>query len=222
MLKAIIFDMDGVLVRSEGTIGKSFNMALEKYGAYTKNTPESRKKFLGRSLRDQLEMMKDECPQIPKDLSVREFSKEVFQYQLEAMKEKLIPDIMILNLIKEAKKRGIKIAVATSSLKYRAEILLKLIGILDQLDTLVTSEDVENHKPHPDIFLETSKRINVLPENCVVIEDAVNGIQAANSAKMKSVALVTENHSKEDFKEANYIFSDFKNLKLENLISLFK
>ena len=220
MLKAIIFDMDGVLVKSEGSIVKSFNMVLEKYGA--KLNPENKKKFLGRSLRDQLEIMKDENPQIPKDLSVEQFSKEAFQYQLEIMKEKLIPDMVIINLIKEAKERDIKIAVATSSLKYRAETLLKLIGILDQLDTLVTSEDVENHKPHPDIFLEASKRINVLPKNCVVIEDAVNGIQGANNAGMKSVAMVTENHPKEDFKKANYIFSDFKNLKLENLISLFK
>lgn len=219
MLKAIIFDMDGVLVKSEGSIAKAFNMVLEKYGA--KLNPENNKKFLGRSLRDQLEMIKDENPQISKDLSVEQFSKEAFQYELEIMKEKLIPDMVIINLIKEAKERNIKIAVATSSLKYRAEILLKLIGILEQLDTLVTAEDVKKHKPHPDIFLETAKRINVLPSDCIVIEDAVNVIQAANSANMKSVAMVTENHIKEDFKEANYIFSDFKDLKLENLISLF-
>ncbi len=221
MLKAIIFDMDGVLVRSEGSTGKSFNMVLAKYGAYTNNTPESRKKFLGRSLRDQLIMMKDECPQIPKDLSEEEFSKEAFQYQLEMMKEKLIPDMAILNLIASAKEKNIKVAVATSSLKYRAEIFLRLIGILDKLDTLVTAEDVENHKPNPDIFLEAVKRINVSPEDCVVIEDAINGIQAANNAKMKSVALVTENHPKEDFIDANYTFSDFKDLKLEDLKNLF-
>jgi len=163
-------------------------------------------------LRDQLEMMKDENPQIPKDLSVEEFSKEAFKYQLEIMKEKLIPDTVIINLIKEAKETGIKIAVATSSLKYRAEILLESIGVLDKIDTLVTAEDVKNHKPNPDVFLEAAKRINIQPEDCVVIEDAINGIQAANSAKMKSVALVTDNHPKEDFVEANYTFSDFKDL----------
>ena len=219
MLKAIIFDMDGVLVKSEGSISKSFNMVLDKYGA--KLNPENKKSFLGRSLRDQLEIMKNDNPQIPKDLSVEEFSKEAFQYQLEIIKEKLVPNIVILNLIKEAKEKNIKIVVATSSLKYRAEILLKLIGILDQLDVLVTSEDVENHKPSPDIFLETAKRIKILPENCVVIEDAVNGIKAAKSAKMKAVALVSENHPKEDFTEVDYVFLDFKDLKLEDLISLF-
>lgn len=219
MLKAIIFDMDGVLVKSEGSIFESFNMVLKKYGA--KLNPENKKKFLGRSLKDQLEMMKDENPQIPKYLEAEEFSKEAFQYQLDLMKEELVPDVVILNLIKNAKDNNIKIAVATSSLKYRAEILLKLIGIFNQLDALVTSEDVKNHKPNPDVFLEAAKRINIPPEDCVVIEDAVNGIQAANSANMKSVALISENHPKEDFLEANYVFSDFKNLKLENLTNLF-
>jgi beta-phosphoglucomutase len=219
MLKAIIFDMDGVLVRCEDAVSKSFNIVLEKYGA--KLNPDNKKKFLGRSLRDQLEMMKDENPQIPKDLSVLEFSGEAFKYELEIMKEKLVPDIVILNLIKQIKEKGIKIAVATSSPKYRAEILLELIGILDQLDVLVTSDDVTNHKPHPDIFLETAKRMKVSPEDCVVIEDTVNGIKGANSANMKSVALITENHSKEDFDQARYTFSDFKELKLENLLGLF-
>jgi HAD superfamily hydrolase (TIGR01509 family) len=219
MLKAIIFDMDGVLIKSEGSISKSFNMVLEKYGA--KLNPENKKRFLGRSLRDQLVMIKDENPKIPKDLSVEEFSREAFKFQLELMKEKLIPDMVILNLINEAKDNNIKIAVATSSLRYRAEILLESIGVLSKLDTLVTAEDVKNHKPNPDVFLEAAKRINILPEDCVVIEDALNGVQAANNAKMKSVALVTENHPKEDFIEANYTFSDFKNLKLKNLKNLF-
>lgn len=219
MLKAIIFDMDGVLVKCEDAVSKSFNIVLEKYGA--KLNPENKKKFLGRSLRDQLEMMKEENPQIPKGLSVLEFSREAFKYELEIMKEKLVPDIVILNLLKQIKEKGIKIAVATSSPKYRAEILLGLIGILDQLNVLVPSDDVTNHKPHPDIFLETAKRLKVSPEDCVVIEDTVNGIKGANSANMKSVALITENHSKEDFDLASYIFSDFKELKLENLIGLF-
>jgi HAD superfamily hydrolase (TIGR01509 family) len=218
MLKAIIFDMDGVLVKSEGAISKSFNMVLEKYGVSL--NPENKKKFLGRSLKDHLEMLKSENPEIPKDLSEKQFSEEAFNYQLELTKGKLIPDSLILNLIKEAKEKKIKIAVATSSLKYRADVLLALVGILDKLDALVTAEDVKNHKPNPDVFLETSKRLSVLPQDCVVIEDALNGIQAANKAGMKSVAFVTENHSKEDFSEARYIFSDFKDLKLEDLESL--
>jgi len=219
MIKAIIFDMDGVLITSEGSISKSFNMALEKYGVEIKS--KDKKKYLGRSLRDQLEMWKEEYSKIPKDLDINQFSKETLAHQLELLKERLIPNNTILNLISDTKDEGIKIAVATSSSKYRAEIFLKLLGIFDQLDALVTADDVSCHKPNPDVFLEAAKRLNISPEDCVVIEDAVNGIQAANNAGMKSVAFVTENHSEEDFFEADYIFSNFKDLKLKDLKNLF-
>ncbi|HZJ41606.1 MAG TPA: HAD family phosphatase [Patescibacteria group bacterium] len=220
MLRAIIFDMDGVLLKSEGAISKSFNMALNKYGV--KLGVKDKKKYLGRSLRDQMEMWKEEYPQIPKDLDATTFGKEALDYQIEILKEILIPNKTILDLIKKVKIRNIKIAVATSSSKNRARMFLKLLGLLSQLDVLITSEDVKRHKPYPDIFLEAAKRIGVLSKNCVVIEDAVNGIKAANSAEMKSVALLTRHHSREDFFEADYIFSDFKSLSIKDLDNLFK
>lgn len=219
MLKAIIFDMDGVLLKSTGLAASSFNMVLKKYDV--KLDLKNWKKYLGRSLRDQLNMWKKENPRIPKDLDEIQFGKEAFKYQLEILKDKLIPDDVILNLIQKAKDEKIKVAVATSSTRHRAETILSLLGVLDKLDTLVTAEDVENHKPNPDIFLEAAKRVGVLSQNCVVIEDAVNGIQAANNAGMKSVALISENHSKEDFYEANHIFSNFNDLTLKDLKDLF-
>lgn len=219
MLKAIIFDMDGVLLESEGAISKSFNMVLKKHGV--KLNTNNRKKYLGRSLRDQLTMWKKEYPKIPKDLDVNTFSEEALQYQIEILGKKLAPNRAILNLIKEAKRKKIRIAVATSSSKKRARIFLNLVGILNKLDALVTADDVKRHKPHPDIFLKAAALIKVPPTNCVVIEDAVNGIRASNRAKMKSVALITRNHSKKDFGEANYVFSDFNKLKLGDLTSLF-
>jgi len=211
--------MDGVLVKSEDAISLSFNKVLEKYGV--KLNPENKKKYLGRSLRDQLIIMKEDNSKIPKDLNVQQFSKESFQYQLELLKEELIPDTIILNLIRKAKENNIKIAVATSSLRYRAEIFLELIGVLSNLDILVTSEDVLNHKPHPDIFLETAKRLNILPENCIVIEDAKNGIDGAKNAKMKTIGVITKNHSAEELKHADLIITNLTELTIEKIKKLF-
>jgi len=219
MLKAIIFDMDGVLVESEESISQSFNLVLKKYGVNLNSI--SKKEYLGRSLRDQMEVWKKIFPQVPKDLEVEKFSKEALEYQLKILSQQLRPNETILNLIENAKKQDIKIAVATSSVKYRAEIFLELMGILDKLDTLVTANDVVNHKPDPAVFLEVAKRLQVEPKNCVVIEDAVNGIQAAKSAGMKAVAKLTQHHTREDFFEADYIFSDFKDLRMDDLKNLF-
>ncbi|MCF7819978.1 MAG: HAD family phosphatase [Candidatus Pacebacteria bacterium] len=219
MIEALIFDMDGVLVKSEGAISTSFNKVLEKYGV--KLNPENKKKYLGRSLRDQLQMMKEEYPQIPKELNIQQFSKEAFQYQLELLKEELVPKILIKEFIKKAKENNIKIAVATSSLRYRAEIFLKLIDIFNELDILLTSEEVSNHKPHPDIFLETAKRLEVLPDNCVVIEDAKNGIDGAQAAKMKTIGVITENRSIEELKHADLIVNSLTELNIEKIKKLF-
>lgn len=214
--------MDGVLIDSVKANSESFNLVLKRYGVKLDNRKTEGAGHRGRSLRDLLEIWKKEYTKIPKDLDFKKFQKEAFQNQLKILKKKLVPNILILNLIKKAKERKIKIAVATSSEKNRAKIFLKLLGIFDQLDALITANDVKNHKPCPDVFIKTAKKLKVLPKNCVVVEDAVNGIQAANRANMKSVAFVQNLHKRKYFSEADYIFSDFKSLKLENLISLFK
>ena len=215
MKKAIIFDMDGVLVESAGVVFKSFNKVLEKYDVEI--IPGDRARYLGRSLRDQLSMWKEDYPKIPRELTCDEFSKEALGYQLEMMEERLKPDDVILKFIDDAKKQGLKTAVATSSVRRRAEIFLEKRDIINRLDALVACEDVCNHKPHPDIFLEAAKKINVDPAECIVIEDAVNGIEAANKAGMTSVAKLNKFHTEEEFSEANYVFSDFKDLKLEDI-----
>lgn len=217
MLQAIIFDMDGVLVNTGGSIDKSFNMVLAKYGA--RLDPSQKQKFLGRSLHDQLIMMKKDNPQIPQSLSVDEFGREAFRYQMELMQDILVPNEELLLFLREIREKGISLAVATSSSRYRAEILLERIGVLDLLDALVTAEDVTRHKPFPDVFLEAAHRISIEPSNCVVVEDALNGIQAANTAGMKSIAVVTPNHSKEDFYEANYVITDLSQMNITRITS---
>lgn len=219
MLKAIIFDMDGVLLDSTQINFKSFNLVLEKYKIELNS--DNIKNNLGRSLRDQLNMWKKEYPKIPQNLKLEDFSKEAFQYQMKLIKENLKPDKNIIRLIQEAKKNNIKIAVATSSLSFRAEQILKFLHIINLLDTITTAEDVENHKPNPDVFLETAKKLNVNPDDCLVIEDAINGITAAKKANMIAVAKLTKYLTKDDFSNADYIFEDFKDITLHDFLKLY-
>lgn len=212
--------MDGVLVKSGDAVAESFSCILGRFGVDFGNV--NKQKYAGKSLRDQLEMWKEEYPGIPKEFTHHEFAEESTRREFELLKDELRPNETILNLIKEAKKKGIKIAVATSSTKYRAELFLKANGIYEHLDAFVACEDVEKHKPNPDLFLEAAKRVNVPPSSCVVIEDAKNGIMAANLAGMKSVAHLTKYYTESDFEEADYIFDNFACLKLGDLEKLFE
>jgi len=219
MLKEIIFDMDGVLIDSVRYNFESFNQLLKKYGV---NLLEGEiKKFIGMSIRDKLNLWKKEY-NIKEEIDPIEFSKQAFRISLKLMKKELKPNKKILNLIDSAKKQNIKIAVATSSTKERAEKILELLKVKDKLDLLITAEDVEKHKPDPQIFLETAKELNVKPKDCAVFEDAINGIRAAKRAGMKSIAILTEFTSKKDFKNlANLIIKDFSEINLKRLKRLF-
>jgi beta-phosphoglucomutase len=218
MTKALIFDMDGVLVNNTKYVTIAFNQLLEKYGVHM--SPKYRKKTTGRSLRDQIEMWKKDF-NIKEDIDPIEFSKNAFAIELKLMREETRPNEYLLNLIKKLKENNIKIAVATSSTKDRAVELLKSIEFFDKIDTLITAEDVSLHKPNPEMFLKVAKELDVEPESCIVIEDAVNGIQAANAAKMKSIAFLTLYHSKEEFENiADLIINDFSELDFEKITGL--
>lgn len=217
MLKAIIFDMDGVLINSTKYIWESFNILLKDSGIQFSNNEI--KKYLGFSLRDKLRLWKQDYG--IKEYNLEEFSREAGEIELELMKKELHPNKSLNKFLKEAKEKGIKLAVATSSLRWRAEKILEVLKIKEIFDAIVTAEDVENHKPNPDIFLEAAKQLNENPENCVVFEDAANGIEAARRGNMKVIAMKTEFHSEEELKEADIIIKDFSDINVERLRKLF-
>ena len=85
---------------------------------------------------------------------------------------------------------------------------------------IVCAEDVAKHKPDPTIFLEAAKQLGIDPEDCVVVEDAANGIEAAKRAGMKAVGLVTEFHTAEELSQADLVIDKLADLKLEKLCNL--
>lgn len=212
-IKAVIFDMDGVLVNSTKYIWKSFNILLKEEGVHFSD--DDIKKYLGHSLRDDLALWKKEYK--IKDYNLEEFSRKAGEMELGFMKKELKDNKNLMELLKLLKKDSIKLAVATSSLRWRAEKILDLLKIKGYFDVIVTAEDVKNHKPSPEIFLEAAKRLKVNPEYCVVIEDAANGIEAAKAGKMKAIAFLTPYHTKQELSKADLIISDFKELNLEKL-----
>ena len=209
--KAVIFDMDGVLLDSPKYVWKSFNRIFETKGFQLGN--DQIKRYLGRSLRDQLKM-------IEKDFGVNfgdvgSFSKKSFEIESGLMNEELKQNNFLIGLIKDLKLNGFLVSVGTSSFKERAEKILNILGIKGKLDILITADDVQKHKPNPEIFLKVTEKLKVNPQNCVVIEDAANGIEAAKKGNMKVIALLTDFQNKEDLKEADYIIESIEDLNID-------
>lgn len=208
MIKAVIFDMDGVLIESEEAVWKSFNTLLKKEGVRFNN--RWIKKYRGMSLKDQLSIWREKHG--IKKYDEHEFAEKALQIQLKIMKGKIKPSKQLLQTLKELKKKNIKLAVATSSYKARAEKILSMLKIKKYFKTIIAAEDVKKHKPNPDVFLKAAEKLGVKPEDCVVIEDAANGIEAAKKGGMKAIGYAKNQRKRKELKNAEVLVSNFKQL----------
>ncbi len=134
---------------------------------------------------------------------------------IDAMKaDEILPDVpKVLNYLKE-KKQG----VALGSASKNARRILQQVDLLSSFQAIVDGTDVTKAKPDPEVFLIGAKLLNQAPENCIVIEDSVAGIQAANIANMVSIGIGDKNV----LHEADYIFNDFTEIStnfIEKLIN---
>ncbi|MBI2130119.1 HAD family phosphatase [Candidatus Woesearchaeota archaeon] len=210
MLRAIIFDMDGVLINTPKFVWATHNKLLAKFDKHISDSKISQ--YLGRSLKDQINLFeKNFNITIDKEDYMSQFEVEM-QHNLEHIEK----DNSLSQLIKNLKKK-FKLAVATSSSKSRAGHILKHLGINNDFEVIITSDDVKKHKPFPDLFLEAARQLKLKPEECLVVEDAANGVEAAKNANMKVVALKTEFQSEEELKNADLIVHKLPEIRVKKL-----
>ena len=218
--EAIIFDMDGVLVDTAPYIHKAFDIILKKHGI--KLSELEKRKTLGLSLRDQIKIWRADH-NIKEEINLEDFSSESARIEKELMKkDNLKIKKSLSKILTQAKAEGIKLAVGTSSTHKRAIDMLNLFDLTPFFDVIITSEHVTNHKPHPDIFLKAAEKLGVNPKNCVVFEDAVNGVLAAKAGGMKAIAVLHDFNSVGEFEgKADLIINDFSEVSLKDIEKLF-
>ena len=213
MIKAVLFDFDGVIYNSTPFVWKARNIYLEKYGVKIEDNEII--EFLGRSFKDMLDELNR---RYNLNLEFNDFSSKTREIQVDLMKKSLQPCEGVKTLINNLLKNNIRIAIASSNLKKFIEEDLEIMELKNKFESITSVEEVENHKPNPDIFLVAAKKLNVNPEECVVIEDAVNGIEAAKRANMKAIAVLTKFHKRKDFeKTADLVVDSLIELNSENM-----
>ena len=125
------------------------------------------------------------------------------------------------NFLIELKNAGVKMAMATSATVEDINFILDKVPIRNDFDEIVNSTMVSKPKPNPQIFLKAAEKLNREPANCVVFEDSLAGIKAANAAGMKVVGITT-GHTADALHPVDLVINDYSQLTVQKLAALFK
>lgn len=184
MIEAIIFDMDGVIIDSEPLWKKAIINVMRRVGFDF--TIDMCNRTKGMRVDEVIRYWKTE---LNADFDSNKLSKEIVEEVIYLIKKEGKPVEGLEVILEKAKKNKQKIALASSSPSIIINVVLNKLNIVDYFDIVQSAEKEEFGKPHPGVFITTATKLNVNTENCLVIEDSLNGVIAGKAAKMKVVAI---------------------------------
>ena len=205
--EGILFDMDGVLVDSEPLFHKAVNVLVARCGGAPITEAENNRYLLGTTVEETWVQVKRlrELPQSPAELLAG--YNEVVR---EVLRSDLTPRPGVRALIAEARRRGLPIAVASSSLREWVQLKLGVIGLTDAFPVALGGDDVTNGKPAPDIYIKAAELIGLTPGQCVAIEDSPIGLAAASASGAYTVCTLTDSTRGLDLSAADVIIESLE------------
>jgi beta-phosphoglucomutase len=197
MARAILWDMDGVLVNSMEFHYQAYREVLSEFGRDL-----SREEYLGSliGLRNYV-ILRRLLGDLPDDEVQRLMKAKEAAFRRRAAGH-IEPLPGAAELVRGAHEAGLKQAIVSSTPRENIELVLDSLGLRSMFDTIVGEEDAEHGKPDPEGFLVAAKRISVPPPECIVIEDAPEGIEGGKAAGMRCIG-VTTTRSAEKLAEAD-------------------
>lgn len=203
-MKAALFDLDGVIFDTEPQYTIFWGREARRYHP---EIPDLEYRIKGQTLVQifdgQFADVKDEQPQIVERLN--EFERNMEFNYVAGVEEYL----------RQLRERGIRTAVVTSSNKAKMESLVRVHPEFPEFfDAILTSEDFEYSKPHPDCYLKAAKRFGLTPDDCVVFEDSFNGLKSGRAAGMFVYGLATSNPADAIAPYCDQVIADFNSLTL--------
>lgn len=204
-IHALIFDCDGVVVDSNRLHVETWRETAAAHG-YPMADPEHIGKCGLRTIaviRDLLRWPVDE------EEAVRLGEEKESRYRECIRAGGIEPIAGVRETLEKAAALGLPCALGSSAPRENARLCLESLGLVPFFKAVVTGEDVERGKPHPDIFLAAARKLGVPPEECLVIEDAPAGVEAAHRAGMRAIALLTS-HTPEELAAADALARDFR------------
>lgn len=187
MIKALLFDMDGLLFDTERINEETWQLAKKHFGLVSDD--KFRDRIRGGDPMNARKVLSEEFGENFPFEEVEKYRREQFI--------KIVYDRGIdlkkgaIELLEYAKKNGIKCALATSTVHSKLNHYFPNVkeNVFDYFDVIINGSMVTHSKPNPEIFLLAANQLNVLPENCLVLEDSINGIKAAKNGNIPSIMI---------------------------------
>lgn len=213
--KAILFDMNGVLINDEPFHKEAWRIFCSRRGMRF-SEEEFKRFFMGRTNRESLQYL------FQRDLS--ETEHHTLREERIGYSKSLLPSVLpapdgLDTLLRDAQKKKVPCAIATSSQRDYAEFVIEKYGFGSSFQAVVTAEDVHRGKPDPEIYLLAAERVHMPPNGCLVFEDSMSGIQAAKAAGMKVVG-ITSTHGPMELAEADRVIADFTEISLAEILEM--
>ncbi|WP_425235673.1 HAD family hydrolase [Ulvibacterium sp.] len=233
MIKALIFDLDGTLIQTEVLKATSYAQAIQHL---TQNTIQEKQvldifgKYVGLSREKVVEGLYEEfSPELEYHLNSKDSTnvkEQIIKKRLSIYDEILKDEVLLsrhfcpftLKLLHTAYSEKLKIVLATMSHLPQAKRMTTILGITDKLDLILTRDDVDKGKPNPEIYLKAKNTLHLDSDECLVIEDSVNGIKAGIAAGMQVFA-VTNNVTRSSVHSYNLLEDTYIVDTLEDLSS---
>lgn len=201
MLKAIIFDMDGLMVDSEPFHYKAFAEVLQTYDQKLTEKEHS-DSYVGVTDIESARMM---IAHYNLSVPLEELVKQKQAKYKMLIANNIKPKQGLLKLLRQLQESGYKKAIASNSVLDEIKIMINTLHIQQYIDIYCSAQEVKFGKPAPDLYLLTSKKLEVDPEECLVLEDSPSGIKAAKAAGMKSFAIPSRETRRKNFSDASEI-----------------
>ena len=207
--KAFIFDLDGVIVDTAKYHFLAWRNLANSLGFDFTEEQNEHLKGVSRvkSLEILLEIGNVDLSEDKKRAFLNEKNNEYLGYVNEMTSDEILPGVIVV--LDFLDKTNVKYALGSAS--KNATLILEKVGLLDRFFALVDGNDVSKAKPDPEVFLIGAKKLKVEPENCIVVEDAIAGVRAANAAGMVSIGI----GDKKVLNEADYVFKDFTEISID-------
>jgi len=206
-MKALIFDLDGVICFTDKFHYKAWKQVADEMGVYFDEKINDR--LRGVSRMDSLDIILERYEGEQLDQNAKEEIAEkkngIYKKLLETMSSADVTD-EVRDTLKELRKRGYRLSIGSSS--KNAKFILEKIELTDAFDAISDGTNIKKSKPDPEVFLKGAEFLNVEPSECLVVEDAIAGIEAAKSGGMLAAGLGEAS----GYEKTDYSLSKFSDL----------